>query len=239
MKPKRHHAATTIAVFFLLSGCALSSHSPSMRTQPEPSPAIPNTPTLAPNEPSPSSPEQTPYTYPLDDTIPPFSIEECVLEKVRIGETKVSELAEAIGVTESELESEAEEIWNHFHYDDVTFTSNPREGSDKFIDSITITGDVVWKTPRNIKVGDTFESVLLKFPRERQYAEDPDGYFYGDVRGYESNVPSGYVSTELRGYVETEYKIIVLTTSGWADPFMKIYFHNDTVTEIFYGYPGN
>jgi hypothetical protein len=181
-------------------------------------------------------PEVSHYIHPLDDTIPPFSAEECTLGGVRIGETKVSELAEVLGIEESELEVEVDAgSWTLYRTGNMIFTSNPRDvGQDKLVDTIRITGDVPWETPRDIQVGDTFESVLLKFPREKQYSEDEYGYFYGYLNSFMSNIPAGYVSLEERKF--EIHKTIVVRTAGWIDPFIKIYFLDGKVTEFFYGY---
>jgi hypothetical protein len=195
-------------------------------------------------------PEVSHYIHPLDDTIPPFSAEECTLGGVRIGETKVSELAEVLGIEESELESnivysvpenpDSAILGTNYLSGNVIFRvfSGFAETLENTVDNIAIKGDVPWETPRDIQVGDTFESVLLKFPREKQYSEDEYGYFYGYLHSYMTNTPAGEVSASEDSEGDIHFSIRI-TTAGWADEFLLISFHDGVVSAIDFGFPWN
>jgi hypothetical protein len=202
----------------------------------------------SPDVPSPVLPEPSPFIHPLDDTISPFSADECALGNVRIRETKPEELADALGVDPQDVKMEivysepgdpdSAILETSYVCGNVRFRVFPKvDGYEEGIDSISVTGDIPWQTPRDIKVGDSFESVLLKFPRERQYSEDEQGFFYGFYLAYESNTPAGNVSASI----DSDGNALItirLITSGWADPFLGIDFRDGIVTNFSFGYPG-
>jgi hypothetical protein len=222
---------------------------PEEPSPPEPSPYTKASPT--PDEPLPPHfpPEVSHYIHPLDETIPPFSAEECTLGGVRIGETKVSELAEVLGIEESEFtidviyslpdDPNAVVLETDYIYGNVTFCFFKKlEGYENTLDFISITGDVPWETPRDIQIGDTFESVLLKFPREKQYSEDENGYFFGYWNSFMTNTPAGEVSAseDSEGDIHLSIRI---TTAGWRDECLYIPFRDGVVSAIHFGFPWN
>lgn len=249
------------AAFLFAACASQSIPSPTTQPPPEQSPAAspgletsqsPTAPPTPSPSPSPSLPPPTrtprptpfPTIHPLDDTIPPLSFDEFFLGNVRINETAPDDLAKALGVDESDIDvriaydypDEPERGFEeeHFYCGNAVFSAyygGRYAGSPPQIGAIGVNGDVPWQTPRDIKVGDTFESVLLKFPRERQYSEDEYGYFYGDAYTWENGVPSGCVSVS---YDDDEKIMIRLTAGLWEGPVMTIYFADGVVERLRY-----
>jgi len=95
--------------------------------------------------------------------------------------------------------------------------------------------DVIWRIdiigatdhdlPRGLKVGQTFEQVLEKFPHEKNYLKS-DGLFYGERS--DGTETQGYMGT--LGIEEGHYKILFTTKPGSA--FMVIHFDGNIASKI-------
>jgi hypothetical protein len=144
--------------------------------------------------PSPALPEPSPFIHPLDDTIPPFSADDCALGNVRIGETKPEELADALGVDPQDVKieivySEPDDpdsaiLETSYICGNVRFRVFPKmDGYEEVIDSISVTGDVPWQTPRDIKVGDSYESNTPGYGNKRTFRFSSNAIFMAPPEG--------------------------------------------------------
>lgn len=76
---------------------------------------------------------------------------------------------------------------------------------------------------RNIKIGDSFESVLAKFPKEYDYTTNEDGFFYGSYDG-------AYDGTAEGGGLVHENKT---TIAVWDNKgYMHINFEDNKVISV-------
>jgi len=82
--------------------------------------------------------------------------------------------------------------------------------------------------PRKIQIGDDFDSVLKKFPQERNWQEDAGGIFYGAYTSENlSEMELGSVSLSSDGTIG----FITLVPKGHP-PFIKIHFNENAVSTI-------
>jgi|GEM_PF-3608933 len=99
-----------------------------------------------------------------------------------------------------------------------------------FLNYIEITG-ITNQSPRDIKVGDSFESVLNKFPQEKDYRTDERSAFYGLPEHASNNF--GWVdeggSGDFGYYGERYSTIIVASETG---SFIKVHFEDGFVIAI-------
>ena len=131
----------------------------------------------------------TKYSYAdlmLGDLKPPFTQEKI---KSIYGEPKVGKSIHL-----------GDKPWVTWSYDDkVAFTFASEEAFSTFVDNAIIVevSDNSISLPKNIKIGDSFESVLAKFPQEYDYKTREDGVFYGKlVYPGQTYVPVGLVRTD-------------------------------------------
>ena len=96
-------------------------------------------------------------------------------------------------------------------------------GNNKTPDLLDVFGKCDVQGPRGIAVGDTFDSVLNKFPQEKDWRTSENGEFYGEV-SKELVVPTGLVSKNENN---KEIKIVI-----WPQeqvPRLIIFFNNGIV----------
>ena len=96
---------------------------------------------------------------------------------------------------------------------------------DDIIWRIDIIGATDHDLPRGLKVGQTLEQVLGKFPHEKNYLKS-DGLFYGERS--DGTETQGYMGA--LGIEEGHHKILVTTKPGSA--FMAIHFDGNVVSKI-------
>ena len=80
--------------------------------------------------------------------------------------------------------------------------------------------------PRDIQVGDSFQSVLNKFPQERDYTQNAGGYFYGTWEG------PGAVNYGSVVYNDGERKTIAVVGETPYGGYMFVEFRNDIVVGV-------
>lgn len=102
------------------------------------------------------------------------------------------------------------------------------EGDSDTVTYIMVT-NYQWKYgPRNIRIGDSFEDVLARFPQEQDYKTHPESCFYGETTYHNEG---GAVYLDYDGNVDH----IILVTKEVL-PFMKIYFKDNKVSNyVIYG----
>ncbi|MBI9010825.1 MAG: DUF4652 domain-containing protein [Clostridiales bacterium] len=96
---------------------------------------------------------------------------------------------------------------------------------DDSIWRIDVIGKTDYDLPRGLKVGQTLEDVLNKFPHEKNYLKS-EGVFYGERS--ESTDTQDYMGSF--SIEDGHYKLFITTKPGGA--FMAIYFEKDTVSKI-------
>lgn len=99
----------------------------------------------------------------------------------------------------------------------------------KWLDKIwrlDIKGKIEFETPRDIKVGQTIEEVLNKFPHEKNWKVEIGGEIYGLApTSYKDVVPAvTYISNQFT------HQLLILTYAN--EPTMKIFFENGVVIKI-------
>lgn len=124
-------------------------------------------------------------------------------------------------ITESEL-SHLEYSNDAYHAENIDYKFTEFDDSIWRIDVI---GKMDYDLPRGLKVGQTLEDVLKKFPHEKNYLKS-EGVFYGERS--ETIETQGYMGS--LGLEEGNYKLLITTKPGSA--FMVIYFEGDTVSKI-------
>ena len=124
-------------------------------------------------------------------------------------------------ILESEL-SHLEFSKEAYHAENIDYRFTEFDDSIWRIDVI---GKIDYDLPRGLKVGQTLEDVLKKFPHEKNYLKS-EGVFYGERS--ETTETQGYMGS--LGLEDSNYKLLVTTKPGSA--FMAIYFEGDTVSKI-------
>ena len=78
--------------------------------------------------------------------------------------------------------------------------------------------------PRGIKVGDSFQEVLSRFPNEKDWKTSEFGEFYGKINETEEKEPFGSVTVIDNGEIW-----LTLSPAGYG-PFFRVFFEDDKVT---------
>jgi hypothetical protein len=153
-----------------------------------------------------------------------FTADEAQFNGVYVNVTTVDEMKELLGepdIVETRQEDNSYEV---FIYGGVEYQSIEGTG---VIHVINIKEFSDADSPRDIKVGDSFDSVMAKFPKEQNPEQSDEGFLFGQstLTGqggaiYDDCLPDG---TPVR-------KLIV--TSENVDPFMIVYFKDDKVDSI-------
>ena len=152
-----------------------------------------------------------------------FTADEAQYSGIVVGKTSAEEMLILLGEPVS-CEIEAETMWyNNYYYADAHYYAAARGYPPEqtlTIESIYVNKKTDVPSPRGIRIGDTFDDVLHKFPQEKDYLSSPEGYFYGDDMWSEE--PVGFV---LKDNNSVE---IVVATSSWG-PALKIFFEDGEV----------
>lgn len=107
---------------------------------------------------------------------------------------------------------------------EVTYTYRMEET----ILSVTIDAPLESSSLRGIKVGDTLESVLNKFPQQKNWESDPNGFFYGEFTENEDEKIKGHGS--ISGGNGT-VRLLTLVPYG-VFPFVQMKIIDDKVSYI-------
>ncbi|WP_206459261.1 hypothetical protein [Anaerovorax sp. IOR16] len=117
---------------------------------------------------------------------------------------------------------------DHFLYTFTTDKDNWGNLSHKLILVEIFKNKDQFSGPRDIKIGDDFNSVIEKFPQDYNWEDNAEGLFYGESGViYDSKFEKGSVTKLENGMIE----FITLVPKGYP-PFMKIYFENNKVTHM-------
>lgn len=109
-----------------------------------------------------------------------------------------------------------------YHYAGVEYVF---EEDSNIVSYIRVTG-FQWKYgPRNLRIGESFEDVLKRFPQEQNYKTHPNGCFYGETT-YQKEGGAVYYNTD--GSISN----ITVVPKGVL-PFLKIYFQDGIVSEYY------
>lgn len=149
-----------------------------------------------------------------------FSVDEVSINGVKQPFTKdkiISLYGNPINVTENPMDL----IWEYegikFQFSNVydDYSSDTALEIDIENNSINLS--------RNIKVGDSFENVLKKFPQEYNYLDNKDGFFYGGYQGAYDGI------NQFGGLVHEDKSTIAV----WDQyGYMHINFENNKVISI-------
>lgn|GEM_PF-5922945 len=123
--------------------------------------------------------------------------------------------------------------WPTWNYDGAKFTFGSAEVFPSFEDNaidVEISNNRA-ALPRDIKIGDSFESVLAKFPQEYDYTTHEHGFLYGKYTlPPNTRVKSGRVENDFTiAYDTTVEKALLLWDEKGS---MNIYFSQDKVIQI-------
>ena len=131
---------------------------------------------------------------------------------------------------QSGLEKQANELAGERTYSNqsVTYSYGNIYGNNKTPDFVDVHGTIDGKGPRDIAVGDTFDGVLNKFPREKDWRTSENGEFYGKV-SKESVVPTGFVSDNKKEIIiwpqEQVPRLVIFFKDGAVEHY-TIYIQN-------------
>ncbi len=193
--------------------------------------ATPTTSVVESSSPTPSaevstSPLLTPSLWVTEGTPTYFSPDEAMIGKADIAETTIDELIELYGEPDENL------VFNNFgesytliQYGHVKFSFKHSSLEGRLI-SANIGGETDMQLPRDIQVGDSLESVMAKFPQEREYNGESIFHFYGDML---DNSAGGTL------YKDSDCKSHITVMSENVDPYMNLFFIGDELTEIYIG----
>jgi hypothetical protein len=158
------------------------------------------------------------------DSTTRFAAEEATFNGISVRTTQeelIAHLGEPLEIIEKPLDSALNT--STYVYEGVEYIF---EGESNTVSYIIVTDAQLEYGPRNIRIGESLEDVLSRFPQEQDYRTHPNNCFYGETTYLEKG---GAVYPDENGSV-----IIVVPQE--VLPFMKIHFQDGVVSRyIIYG----
>lgn len=217
---KKSLGVIAVALLLLLAvsfGCAPKLAEEAKNPPADPGPSV--------SEPAPNA-EKPPVADERDfDANARFAALEATFNGISVETTQeelVAKLGEPVQIVELPLDTDINR--SIYVYEGVEFYFR---GDSSTVGDILVNGRNLPAGPRNIRVGDSFEEVLSRFPQEQDYKTHPNGCFYGeDTYMQEGGAVYGIGGDELQITVVPKEVL----------PFMKIYFQDGIVDHyVIYG----
>ena len=154
---------------------------------------------------------------------------EAVYNGIGLGAT-MEQVKEKLGEPQKTDEGKIDDViddgiaYTKYIYADATyyFYYNAASSAQRTISYIEVTTSTAKEGPRGLKVGDTLDEVLAKYPQEKDWKTDTNGSFYGEDT---FNGDAGAVYKD-----ENDAPNLIILTPKEIVPFIRIDIQDHTVT---------